>query len=177
MAAIETLILLTPIGRLFLRLSDKGLRWIEILPDTSNAVPTAPRMYSEAGGEVCRQIDAYFASTLKRFDLPIDWSVFKPFQINVMRLLAELPFGQVTTYGVLAERLGKPNGARAVGIANATNPVPIVLPCHRVIASDGSMQGYRAPLGILTKEWLLRHEGHTIRNHKLANDQPELFPG
>jgi methylated-DNA-[protein]-cysteine S-methyltransferase len=114
-----------------------------------NAEHTAPAV---------AQIQSYFEGRQKTFTIPIAWQSMKPFQRQVLRAVVEIPYGQVATYGEIATRLGKPRAARAVGRANATNPLPLVIPCHRVIGSDGSLRGYGAPGGIKTKAWLLNFE-------------------
>jgi methylated-DNA-[protein]-cysteine S-methyltransferase len=172
---IETLILQTPLGLMLFRLSDVGVRWAEFLPESSSAEPTNQETISTLTQEVARQVEAYFYGDLKEFTLPIDWQVITGFQATVLGRVNQIPFGETTTYGKLAQELGQPGAARAVGLANSKNPCPLLIPCHRVIAVDGAMQGYNAPLGILTKEWLLRHEGHVIINHRLVNDQLPLL--
>lgn len=106
---------------------------------------------------VRRQLDEYFAGRRRSFELETDLSPVPGFQRLVLRELARVPFGEVTTYGELAARIGKPRAARAVGGALHRNPVPIVLPCHRVIGSTGSLVGYGG--GLERKEALLRLEG------------------
>ena len=172
---IETLILQTPIGLMLFRLSEAAVRWVEILPESSAALPSNLEMASAFANEVARQIEAYFRGNLTKFSLPIDWQGMTEFQAAVLKRVSLIPFGETTTYGRLAEELGQPGAARAVGLANSKNPCPILIPCHRVIAADGAMQGYNAPLGILTKDWLLKHEGHTIFNHRLICDQLPLL--
>lgn len=172
---IETLILLTPVGLILFRFSEAGVRWVEFLPTDSNAVPTNLETASELANEIAREVNLYFSGGLRQFSLMIDWQVMKGFQARVLRLVADLKFGETTSYGDLAARLGQPGAARAVGLANSKNPCPLLIPCHRVVASDRSMQGYNAPNGIAVKEWLLRHEGHTIVNHRLVDAQMPLF--
>ena len=100
----------------------------------------------------------YFAGRRTEFTQPIDLSaVHGPFQRKVLKKLARLPFGRVISYGELATRSGSPKGARAVGAAMAANPVPVVIPCHRVIESRGTLGGYTG--GISAKKKLLTHEG------------------
>ncbi len=98
------------------------------------------------------QLDAYFAGALKQFDLPLHFSG-TAFQNSVWRALCDIPFGQTTTYGALANRIGRPTASRAVGAANGANPLPIVVPCHRVIGSDKSLTGFGG--GLETKRFLL----------------------
>ena len=172
---IETLILQTPLGLMLFRLSEVGVRWAEFLSESSSAQVTDLETTSPFAQEVARQVEAYFRGDLKEFTLPIDWQVMTEFQAKVLKRVCLLAFGETTTYGKLAAELGQPGAARAVGLANSKNPCPLLIPCHRVIAADGAMQGYNAPLGILTKEWLLRHEGHVIFNHRLVNDQLPLL--
>jgi methylated-DNA-[protein]-cysteine S-methyltransferase len=102
-----------------------------------------------------RQLDAYFAGQLQAFDLPLDLAG-TPFQRRVWTELLRIPFGETVTYGELAAVLGKPSASRAVGLANGRNPVSIVVPCHRVIGSDGSLTGYGG--GVDRKRFLLALE-------------------
>jgi methylated-DNA-[protein]-cysteine S-methyltransferase len=102
------------------------------------------------------QLAEWFAGERTRFELPLR-PAGTPFQRAVWRLLAEIPFGQTMSYGELARRLGRPGSARAVGAANGRNPLPVIVPCHRVIGGDGGLTGYGG--GLDRKEWLLRLEG------------------
>jgi methylated-DNA-[protein]-cysteine S-methyltransferase len=106
-----------------------------------------------------RQIGEYLAGQRTEFNLPIDWSVMTPFQELALRITFRIPYGETTTYGDIARQLGRPRAARAVGRAQATNPIPLVIPCHRVVGADGGLHGYGAPGGLETKAWLLRLEG------------------
>ncbi|HMB48941.1 MAG TPA: methylated-DNA--[protein]-cysteine S-methyltransferase [Afifellaceae bacterium] len=101
------------------------------------------------------QLDAYFAGQLRQFDLPLHFSG-TPFQNAVWTALCDIPFGQTLSYGGLAEWIGRPTASRAVGAANGANPLPIVVPCHRVIGSDRSLTGFGG--GIETKRFLLELE-------------------
>jgi len=105
---------------------------------------------------VARQLADYFAGRRQDFDLPVD-PPGTPFQRQVWAELARIPYGRTVSYGELARRVGRPAAARAVGAANGANPVPIVLPCHRVIGADGSLTGYGGGLPI--KRALLALEG------------------
>jgi methylated-DNA-[protein]-cysteine S-methyltransferase len=102
------------------------------------------------------QLDAYFNHSLRRFDLPLDLQG-TDFQRQVWKQLETIPYGQTVSYLEIAQALGKPKAVRAVGAANGQNPVSIIVPCHRVIGSNGDLIGYGG--GLWRKEWLLRHEG------------------
>ncbi|HWC68116.1 MAG TPA: methylated-DNA--[protein]-cysteine S-methyltransferase [Acidimicrobiales bacterium] len=101
------------------------------------------------------QLRAYFAGELDEFALPLA-AVGTAFQKEVWDALAEIPYGETISYGELARRVGKPNASRAVGLANGRNPLPIIVPCHRVIGANGTLTGYGG--GIERKQWLLEHE-------------------
>lgn len=106
-----------------------------------------------------RQLSEYFTGKRKAFDLPVDLSSLTPFQRSVLQVAISIPAGSVWTYGQVAQHIGRPKASRAVGQALGSNPIPIVIPCHRVIASDGSLTGYSAGAGIASKKWLLQMEG------------------
>jgi methylated-DNA-[protein]-cysteine S-methyltransferase len=151
----------SPVGRLVLIASDAGLR--AVLWDGDDparaGLGTAPLHETDHPSPVLaetrRQLDAYFAGARTSFDLPLDLQG-TPFQQEAWRALAEIPFGETRSYARQAARLGRPKAFRAVGAANGRNPLSIVLPCHRVIGSDGSLTGFAG--GIETKRWLLEHE-------------------
>jgi methylated-DNA-[protein]-cysteine S-methyltransferase len=103
-----------------------------------------------------RQISEYFLGTRREFDLPIAFQG-TDFQQSVWRQLLTIPFGQTLSYQNIAHAIDKPRAVRAVGAANGSNPISIIVPCHRVIGSDGSLTGYGG--GLWRKEWLLEHEG------------------
>lgn len=105
------------------------------------------------------QMSEYLNGVRRSFDFPIDWSVLTPFQQEVLQATLAIPYGQTRTYAEIAGQVGKPRAARAVGRAEATNPMPVVIPCHRVIGSDGKLHGYGAGEGLPTKAWLLELEG------------------
>jgi methylated-DNA-[protein]-cysteine S-methyltransferase len=104
-----------------------------------------------------RQLDEYFAGRRRRFDLPLDRRLSHGYRLTVLEQLSDVPFGQTVSYKDLAERTGNPKASRAVGTAMATNPIPIVVPCHRVLRTGGALGGYGG--GLDAKVWLLRHEG------------------
>ena len=103
-----------------------------------------------------RELDEYFAGSRRNFDLPLDLRV-APFPAEVLRELARVPYGKTDTYGALAARAGKPRAARAVGTVMNRNPIPIVLPCHRIVGANGSLTGYAGGLDV--KRHLLQLEG------------------
>jgi methylated-DNA-[protein]-cysteine S-methyltransferase len=106
------------------------------------------------------QLRQYFAGKRQVFDVPLDLSMCTQFQRRVLPLVAQVEHGQTTTYAEIARKLKKTTAARAVGRANARNPISIIIPCHRVIASNGKLTGYGG--GLPAKEWLLRHEGAVL---------------
>ncbi|MET9990391.1 methylated-DNA--[protein]-cysteine S-methyltransferase [Streptomyces mutabilis] len=108
--------------------------------------------------EAIRQVEAYFAGRRRDFDLPLDWSLISGFNREVLRELASgVPYGSVVGYGDLAGRVGQPGAAQAVGAAMGANPLPVVVPCHRVVGSDGGIGGFGG--GVETKRQLLALEG------------------
>jgi O-6-methylguanine DNA methyltransferase len=107
-----------------------------------------------------RQLDEYFEGVRREFDIAADLRIEAPFRRRVLAELERVPYGQTTTYGALARRAGRPRAARAVGTVMNRNPIPIVLPCHRVVGADGRLVGYGG--GIERKEALLRLEGITV---------------
>ncbi|NEY90978.1 methylated-DNA--[protein]-cysteine S-methyltransferase [Tabrizicola oligotrophica] len=139
----------TALGRLTLWQSGDrltGLSWAELPP--SGAAPTP--LLAEASA----QLAAYFAGRLQQFDLPLDWGTGLHEQVR--RAMAAIPFGETLTYGEIAARVGAP--AQSVGQACGANPLPIIIPCHRVLGAKG-LGGFSARGGVETKVWLLRHEG------------------
>ena len=109
--------------------------------------------------EACVQLDAYFAGELKEFDLAL-LPKGTPFQESVWRALTEIPYGETCSYGQLATNMGKPKASRAVGAANGVNPIPVIIPCHRVIGASGKLTGFGG--GIETKQFLLELESGQI---------------
>lgn len=105
--------------------------------------------------EVCRQLDAYFAAELKKFDLPL-MPKGTVFQESVWQALTKIPYGETWSYAQLATHIGKPKASRAVGAANGVNPIPVIIPCHRVIGSSGKLTGFGG--GLETKQYLLSLE-------------------
>lgn len=104
----------------------------------------------------CKQLAEYFSGTRKDFDLPLDAGGTE-FQRTVWRQLQKIPYGEMCNYGDIANRIQNPKAVRAVGAANGRNPIPIIVPCHRVIGANGKLTGFAG--GLSTKAWLLQHEG------------------
>jgi methylated-DNA-[protein]-cysteine S-methyltransferase len=156
----------TPLGDLFVAVSERGVIAVDFGPSETNFLRKIQRRTQAAPihapgqvAEATRQLRAYLAGKRKRLTLPLDLNALTGFQRQVLLAAAKVPRGQVSTYGQIARRIGRPKSARAVGQALGHNPVPILIPCHRVLASDGSLGGYSGRGGIKTKEWLLRLEG------------------
>jgi methylated-DNA-[protein]-cysteine S-methyltransferase len=146
----------SPIGALGLVASETGLR--AVLFDGHDVRPEGT---SSILDEAARQLDAYFSGDLLTFDLPLELHGTE-FHRRCWLALTSIPYGQTVSYGEQARRLGLgSDAARAVGAANGRNPIPIVLPCHRVIGSDGSLTGFGG--GLDTKRFLLEHEGALLR--------------
>lgn len=156
----------SPIGQITVERSDKGIARLDI---TSPASEIAAEVKVDDLLSQCkRELSEYFSGHRKFFDLPLDWSRMTAFQMEVLRSTLEIPFGETRTYGELARALGKPSASRAVGSALGRNPLPLLIPCHRVIAASGALTGYSAAGGIATKAWLLQLEGHQIVGKKLG---------
>ena len=147
----------SPVGPLMLAADDTGLRHIEF---RDNRHPADRADWHGGDSDVLRDAEAqlreYFEGRRREFDLPLA-PHGTDFQLQVWRELARIPFGATISYAQLAQRIGNPTGTRAVGAANGRNPLPIVLPCHRVIGADGGLTGFGG--GLPTKDFLLRLEG------------------
>ncbi|MBZ0154726.1 MAG: methylated-DNA--[protein]-cysteine S-methyltransferase [Alphaproteobacteria bacterium] len=117
-------------------------------------VPAARR--NEAARSFFRELDAYFDGTLKEFRQAVRFLRGTDFERRVWDALKEIPYGETRTYGWMADRVGSPGAARAAGRALGRNPLPILIPCHRVIGADGSLTGFSC--GVEIKKWLLEHE-------------------
>ena len=155
----------SPLGPIWVAVSDDGLVAVEVSADQEALNSELSRLgYDQIEidqqkiAAALREIREYLDGERKAFDMQIDWSVLTPFQERALRATYEIPYGGVKTYGEIAQQLGNPRGARAVGRAEATNPMPLVIPCHRVIGSDGGLHGYGAGEGLKTKAWLLELE-------------------
>lgn len=151
----------SPIGPLLLAADDAGIRQILFVNGRHPAKPESSWKEGRAAHvETIRQLHAYFAGELENFDLPLA-PEGTPFQLGVWRRLCDIPYGETISYGELAKRIGNPKACRAVGLANGSNPIPIVIPCHRVIGSNGKLTGFGGGLPI--KEKLLALERRQLR--------------
>jgi methylated-DNA-[protein]-cysteine S-methyltransferase len=149
----------SPVGELLIASTDRGLCRISYFPDLAEEEigrTFGLRILRMPLDDVRRELDEYFEGKRRDFDLPLDLRVAE-FHGEVLHELARVPYGTTTTYGALAAKVGHPKAARAVGTVMNRNPIPIILPCHRVIGANGSLTGYAG--GLETKERLLQLEG------------------
>ncbi|MEV0081341.1 methylated-DNA--[protein]-cysteine S-methyltransferase [Saccharopolyspora sp. NPDC050642] len=154
----------TPVGELLLAATERGL--VRVAFDRqghstvleSLAELISPRILRAPArlDEAARQIDEYFAGRRRTFDLPLDWRLSRGFRLNVLEHLPDIAYGRTASYAEVAAAAGSPRAVRAVGTACATNPLPVVVPCHRVVRSDGTSGGYVG--GAEAKETLLTLE-------------------
>lgn len=154
----------SPIGSLLVATSPRGLCRISYDADPEQEVERLARAFGlrvlrspTPIDAARRELDEYFEGTRREFDLPLDIALLADFNRRVLRELARVPYGEVVTYGELAARSARPRAARAVGMVMNRNPLPIVLPCHRVLGANGKLTGYAG--GLERKETLLRLEG------------------
>jgi len=155
----------TPLGPIAVFVTPRGL--VRVAYDRENFAQVADAVAEQVSPRVLmaprrtdpvrRQLDAYFAKGRRAFDLPIDWTLVRGFNQGVLRATAAIPYGEMASYGEVAAAAGSPRAARAAGNALAGNPIPIVVPCHRVIHADGGLGGYTG--GLETKRFLLKLEG------------------
>jgi methylated-DNA-[protein]-cysteine S-methyltransferase len=151
----------SPLGPLLLVADHSGLLHIGFAEGKRSAAPDPAWIEKpEAFADTIRQLRAYFAGELESFDIPLS-PQGTPFQRKVWELLCDIPYGETVSYGQLAARAGNPKACRAVGLANGSNPIPIIIPCHRVIGSNGKLTGYGGGLPI--KEKLLALERRQLR--------------
>jgi methylated-DNA-[protein]-cysteine S-methyltransferase len=149
----------SPVGELFIASTERGLCRISYHPDGQDeelARIFGVRVLRVPLDGVRRELDDYFEGRRREFDLPLDLRV-APFHEAVLHELARVPYGRTETYGSLAAKVGRPKAARAVGTVMNRNPIPIVLPCHRIVGANGSLTGYAG--GLHVKRALLELEG------------------
>ncbi len=157
----------TPLGPLWIAISNKGVIAVEYQENEAEFTQSIKLFIDEesihdqeAIKQVSHRLDRYFRGDELDLDVAIDWTRFTDFQRNVLQAVCTIPPGQTSTYGQIAREIGRDKfSARAVGRANATNPIPIIIPCHRVVGNNGELTGYGGPGGIRTKAWLLSLEG------------------
>ncbi len=159
------------LGRVWAAASERGLTTVEFGVERETFVATVrhqlKRDISDAPGKgrgiaemAACQIEEYLQRNRRLFKLKIDWSILSSdFQRLALKAVMAIPYGEIRTYGQIAAEIGYPRAPRAVGRANATNPMPLVIPCHRVIGSDRKLHGYGGYGGLETKQWLLQLEG------------------
>jgi methylated-DNA-[protein]-cysteine S-methyltransferase len=155
----------SPVGDLLVAVTDRGLLRVafssevadEVLAELAFRVSPRVLRIPARTDEVRRELDEYFAGSRHRFDVPLDWSLVRGFAQGVLRATARVPFGETTTYRQMAEAAGSPRASRAAGNALGSNPIPIVVPCHRVLHSGGGLGGYAG--GLDRKKTLLTLEG------------------
>jgi O-6-methylguanine DNA methyltransferase len=159
----------TPLDTLWIAVTENGLAAIGFSQTQASFTDWLaqngcdPILYSDDKTTQARQqILEYLAGERTEFSLPLDWRFMNAFQAQVLQATLAIPYGTTTTYSALAEQVGRPHASRAIGRAEATNPIPLVIPCHRVIGKDGSLRGYGGPKGIQHKAWLLKLES---KNH------------
>jgi methylated-DNA-[protein]-cysteine S-methyltransferase len=148
----------SPLGRIDLECSEAGMTRIQFFgfgkPSESCEFAHGHSILTEAMG----QIVSYLDGSLRKFDLLIDLTAISPFARAIREICLKIPYATTVTYSQLAEQAGHAGKARAVGKVNARNPLPLVIPCHRVVGKDGGLRGYLGPGGVKTKAWLLEME-------------------
>ena len=158
----------TPLGSLLLVCSDAGLvavEWAHARADLERYLRRLRRpvhAYPARVAPYALELREYLNCQRREFTIAIDWDLLRPFQRGALELIYAIPYGETRTYSQIAAELGRPRASRAVGRANATNPMPLVIPCHRLIGSDGKLHGYGGGEGLPTKEWLLKMEGAVV---------------
>lgn len=158
----------TPLGDLRVAACDLGLvaiEWADSQPRLTKYLLRFKRpleLNQKQLQPYVKELRAFLKGRLRDFTIPIDWSSLRPFQLQTLQAVYQIPYGETRTYAEIAAQIGHPNAYRAVGRANATNPMALVIPCHRVIGKDGKLHGYGGGDGLPTKEWLLKMEGALI---------------
>jgi len=155
----------SPLGKLIVAVTPRGLVRIayereaeeDVLQELAAGVSPRVLRLPERTDAARRELEGYFAGTIRRFDLPLDWSLVHGFAMGVLKATARVPFGHVATYGEMAASAGSPRAARAAGNALHINPIPIVVPCHRIVPASGGIGGYGG--GEDRKRFLLDLEG------------------
>ncbi len=146
----------SPIGPLMLSATQKGVSRVQFVDDSQSPNKKGSRTNNPHLQTAIRQLDAYFSKSLRKFDCPLDVEG-TDFQKRVWEALKGIAFGNTASYGRIAQSINRPQAARAVGGANNKNPIPIIVPCHRIIGANRKLVGYAGELW--RKRWLLEHEG------------------
>ena len=162
----------TPLGAISFMAGDSGLQRVGFVSlkelkagaRQSEKEPSLPGV--QILSDLMQEMNTYLFGLLKSFTTQVDWDVFEGFQASVLARTSEIPYGETMTYGELAREIGKPGSARAVGRALGANPMPVVIPCHRVIGSDLRLRGYTG--GLAKKQFLLTLEGHRVLDDRIA---------
>lgn len=170
----------SPVGELLVAVTPRGLVRVSFATEVAEQVleelaeRVSPRVLRlpRRTDEVRRELDEYFAGSRRRFEIPVDWSLVRGFAQGVLRATAMVPFGQVTTYRQMAEAAGSPRASRAAGNALGSNPIPIVVPCHRVLHTGGGLGGYAG--GLERKKLLLTLEG-VLGRHGISAGGPQVI--
>ncbi len=158
----------TPLGNFRLVASDLGLvalEWADAQPELNAYLKKIRRTAEPSQKKLipyARELREYLNGKRTAFTIPIDWTFFTPFQREALQAVFRIPYGETRTYIDIAREIDRPHAYRAVGAANAMNPMPIVIPCHRLLGTDGKLHGYGGGDGLPTKEWLLKLEGVTL---------------
>ncbi|MBN1306136.1 MAG: methylated-DNA--[protein]-cysteine S-methyltransferase [Anaerolineales bacterium] len=159
----------TPLGDIWIATSPLGLASVSWAANQHEFEAYLDRRFNRPAKHnpsesvlIREQLEEYLAGQRQEFTIPIDWTVLRPFQQIVLQTTFKIPYGQTRTYKELAEEVSLPRAARAIGRVQATNPMPLVIPCHRVIGSDRKLKGYGGGKGLPTKQWLLKLEGALI---------------
>jgi len=153
------------LGSIWIALSMKGLIAVEIGGDKDQFFSKIQNRFQQElifnrqlTEDVKIQLQEFLNRERIQFQICIDWSVLSNFQQKAMQAVCGIPYGETRTYGQIAKQIGRPHAPRAVGRANATNPMPLIIPCHRLVGADGSLRGYGGGEGVKTKAWLLALE-------------------
>lgn len=156
----------TPVGTIGIAAGERGVMRLDYVHDEDEFVRRMLEVFGDRPlladplDAVRRELDRYFRGRRLSFDVAVDLGALPPFERRVLEATAKIPAGKVSTYAMVAAKAGNARASRAAGNALHRNPVAIIVPCHRVVRSDGSIGGYGG--GVPTKEWLLRHEGATL---------------
>lgn len=154
----EGILLATPVGALFVAATMNGVSRIDFLDEPIEVILPTVQKTQAVLIKATEQLQSYFAGKSAVFTVPLDLEGTE-FQQTVWKALGTIPFGKTVSYKTIGDKIKNPKAVRAIGQANGRNPVPIIVPCHRVVAHSGALGGYSS--GLPRKKWLLRHEGIT----------------